>query len=195
MSPNKTKRRSRLPKTKSPEEWQRFFRSIDVRYDSQSRNHAALYLMYASGLRVGECLALHTTDVDLERMFVHVREGKTGERNVPLPDDDLLRMTLRRWLAIRGRWQPESPNLFVTKPGKPLATNALRDSMNVYAVRAGIGHATPHALRHSCATELLANGASPIGVQRILGHARLSTTLDIYASAADCHAAEAMLRR
>jgi integrase/recombinase XerC len=67
--------------------------------------------------------------------------------------------------------------------------------MAVYAQRAGIGHTTPHMLRHSAATEMLAAGAPPIGVQRVLGHRSLSTTLTTYAHAADVHAAEAMARR
>ena len=151
--------------------------------------------MYMSGIRVGECLSLHVEDLDFDRMRLHVREGKTGERAIPLPDNDKLRKTVERWLTFRGGWNPTSPLLFVTRPGGPLTSNAVRESMRLYAARAGVGHASCHMLRHSAATELLAQGASPIGVQRILGHARLSTTLNIYASAADSHAAEAMAKR
>jgi len=50
-------------------------------------------------------------------------------------------------------------------------------------------------LRHSAATEMLANGAPPIGVQRVLGHRSLRTTLETYAHACDTHAAEAIARR
>lgn len=188
-------RKNRLPKTKSPEEWHRFFSVINCRYDTQARNHAALRLMYAAGLRVGECLSLHVEDLDRDRMRVHVRDGKSGERNVPLPDDPMLMKSIERWLAVRSRWSPESGVLFVTKSGKPLSTNAIRESMKTYATRAGIDQAHPHMLRHSCATELLANGASPLGVQRVLGHARLSTTIGVYAHACDTHAAQAMLKR
>lgn len=193
--PARENMKAKLPKTKSPEEWTALFSAIDTRYETQTRNHALLYLLYMSGLRVGEALSLHLCDLDFERMRLHVRKGKSGERNIPLPESDTLEMTIGRWLGVRERWNPDSPLLFVTKPGMPLSSNAVRESMSVYAERAGIGHATPHQLRHSAATELLAHGASPIGVQRILGHARLSTTLDIYASAADCHAAEAMSKR
>jgi len=188
-------RKSRLPKTKTPEEWSAFFTAISTRYPTQTRNHAALSLMYATGLRVGECLALHVGDLDFDRMRLRVREGKTGERYVPLPDNQELKKSVDRWLVVRERWSPESPLLFVTKPGGRLSSNAMRESVSVYAARAGVGHATPHMLRHSCATELLANGASPIGVQRVLGHARLATTVTVYAHATDTHAAEAMMKR
>ena len=52
-----------------------------------------------------------------------------------------------------------------------------------------------HMLRHSAATEMLANGAPPIGVQRVLGHRSLRTTLETYAHACDTHAFEAMAHR
>lgn len=193
--PRPKERKARLPKTKTPEEWQLFFRAISTRYDTQVRNLAALRLMYAVGLRVGETVQLSIKDLDLDLMKVHVRNGKSGERYVPLPDDADLMRSMTAWLEVRSRWNPDGDLLFVTKPGKPLSTNAVRESMKVYAERASIGHASCHQLRHSCATELLAAGASPIGVQRVLGHRSLQTTLSVYAHAADSHAREAMDRR
>ena len=193
MSP---RAKSVLPKTRTKEEWTSFFDAIDTRYPTQARNHALLFLLYQTGLRVGEALALRVRDVDFALGKLTVTEGKTGQRTVPLPNDaGELQATMDRWLAFRSAWSPKSDLLFVTSAGGPLKPSAVRRSMAVYGERAGIGHVTPHMLRHSCATELLANGASPIGVQRVLGHARLSTTLDVYASAADSHAAEAMSKR
>jgi len=188
-------RKNTLPKTKTAEEWRAFFKAIETRYDTQKRNAALLRLMYASGLRVGEAVQLSVKDCDLDLMKVHVRAGKTGERVVPLPDDDALVRSLGEWLEVRAMWSPESDRLFVTKPGRSLSTNAVRESMKVYAERAGIGHVSCHQMRHSCATELLANGASPIGVQRVLGHRSLRTTLTVYSHAADTHAQEAMRHR
>ena len=188
--------KSVLPKTRTKGEWVAFFGVIDTRYPTQARNHALLSLMYATGLRVGESLALKVRDVDFELGKLTVTEGKTGMCTVPLPQDmDALKATLDRWLGCRSAWHPQSDLLFITSAGWPMRASAVRRSMALYGERAGIGHVTPHMLRHSCATELLANGASPIGVQRVLGHARLSTTLDVYASAADSHAAEAMSKR
>lgn len=188
-------RKSQLPKTKTPQEWRLLFRAIDTRYDTQKRNDALLRLLYGLGLRVGEGVQLSLKDVDLSLMKVHVRHGKSGERIVPMPDDPELITSLTRWLEVRERWNPESQMLFVTKPGRPLSTNAVRESVRLYGERAGIGHVTPHMARHSAATEMLANGASPIGVQRVLGHRLLTTTLAIYSHAADTHAREAMSKR
>lgn len=193
------RRKNVLPKTKTPEEWSRLFKSIDTRYPTQARNHALLFLLYATGLRVGEALALRVKDIDFDLEKVTVVEGKTGQRVVPFPHTepmhDLLITTLTRWLTVRDGWAPPSDDLFVTKSGASLGSNAVRRSLEVYGERSGVGHCSPHQLRHSCATQLLANGASPIGVQRVLGHRNLSTTLNVYAWAADTHAAEAMARR
>lgn len=194
--PARSERKNRLPKTKTPEEWSAFFKAIDTRYDSGRRSYALFYLLYQSGLRIGEALQLEVKDVSVdETLRVHVREGKSGERWVPLPDDPGLIRAMNRWLEVRARWNPDCTLLFVTKPGKALSSNAARESMNVIAKRAGIGHTSCHQLRHSLATELLSRGASAIGVQRILGHRLLSTTLAVYAHAADTHAREAMAHR
>ena len=190
-----TERKSRLPKTKTPEEWQAFFKSIDTRYDSGKRNFALFYLLYAGALRIGEALQLEVQDFDGGLLRVHVRAGKTGERFVPLPDDPALIKSINAWLEVRSRWNPTTFLLFTTKPGKALSTNAARESMKLYGERAGIGHVHPHMARHSAATELLSHGASPIGVQKILGHRSLSTLLSTYSHACDTHAREAMARR
>lgn len=194
-----SRKKNVLPKTKTPAEWARLFKSIDTRYPTQARNHALLLLLYATGLRVGEALSLRVKDVDFDLEKLTVVEGKTGQRIVPLPQSEPIRgeleETLKRWLAIRAEWSVSGDALFVSKTGEAMRSSAVRRSMEVYGVRSGIGHVSPHMLRHSAATEMLANGASPIGVQRVLGHRRLSTTLDVYSWAADTHAAEAMAKR
>jgi len=193
MAPRK---KDTLPKTKAPEEWERFFACIDTRYPTQARNHALLLVMYVTALRVGEALSLRVRDVDFESGRVTVVSGKTGQRVVPLPPErDELERSVDRWLDCREQWGPRSDLLFVTRAGAPLQPSAVRRSMSLYAQRSGIGHATPHMLRHSAATELLSHGAPPIGVQRVLGHSSLATTLTAYAHACDQHANEAMKRR
>ena len=188
------RRKNTLPKTKTPEEWAGLFRCIQTRSPTAARNHALLYLTYLTGLRIGETLALRMQDVNLDLLKVHVTEGKTGERVVPLPDEPALEKSLSRWLAIRTDWAQDDL-LFITRTGRPLRSSAVRRSMEIYGRRCGIGHVTPHMLRHSAATEMLANGAPPIGVQRVLGHRSLRTTMEVYAHACDTHAVEAMSRR
>jgi site-specific recombinase XerD len=185
-----------LPMTKSPQEWGLLFDSIDKRYPTQARNYALLYLMYVTGLRVGEALALRVKDVDFDLGKVTVVAGKTGQRVVPLPDYATeLKHSMARWLAFRESWNPKSDLLFVTARGRPIHDSEVRRAIARYGERSGIGHVTPHMLRHSAATEMLAAGAPPIGVQRVLGHKSLRTTLETYAHACDTHALEAMNMR
>jgi site-specific recombinase XerD len=189
------RQRNVLPKTKTAAQWAAFFGCIETRYPTAARNHVLLYLTYVTGLRIGEALALGVRDVDLDLLRVHVVRGKTGERFVPLPDDPNLAESLTRWLRVRDVWSPPSDLLFVTKAGRPLRAAAVRRTVELYSQRSEIGHVTPHMLRHSAATEMLAHGAPPIGVQRVLGHRSLRTTLETYAHACDTHAAEAMACR
>lgn len=112
------RKKSVLPKTKTPDEWAAFFGCIQTRYPTAARNHAMLYLTYMAGLRIGETLALRVHDVDLDLLKVHVTRGKTGERIVPLPDDPRLAQSLARWLQARDAW-PASDLLFITSPSSP----------------------------------------------------------------------------
>jgi site-specific recombinase XerD len=185
--------KSVLPKTKTPAEWAHLLGCIETRYPTQARNHALLSLMYLTAIRVGEALALRVQDVDLDLGKVTVPEGKTGQRAIPLPEDTAsLRCSMDRWLAVRESWKPDSDLLFVTATGAPVRTSAVRRTLALYGERSGVGHVTPHMLRHSAATEMLAAGAPPIGVQRVLGHRSLRTTLECYSHACDTHALEAM---
>src|SRR5450759_3694531 len=113
------RRKSVLPKTKTPQEWAALFDCIATRYPTAARNHALLYLTYLTGLRIGETLALRVKDLDFDRLKVHVTQGKTGERMVPLPDDPALESTIARWLQIREKW-PTGDLLFITRSGAPL---------------------------------------------------------------------------
>ena len=193
------RKRDALPKTRTEDEWRALFEVIDTRYPTQKRNHALLMLMWMLGLRVGEALALQVADIDFDLEKVAVTNGKSGARVVPFPGTtdrrNELVSALQRWLQVRSEWNPPSAFVFVTRTGEPLTSSAVRRSMLVYGERAGIGHVTPHMLRHSCATDLLAHGASPLGVSRVLGHRNVGTTLSVYAWAADQHAREAMSKR
>lgn len=105
-----------------------------------------------------------------------------------------LEKSLGRWLRARGSWAPGTRRRSVMKSGQAPRSSTVRRSMELHGQRGGIGHVTPHVLRHSAATEMLASGAPRIGVRRVLGHRSLRTTLETNAHACDLHAAEAMAR-
>ncbi|MCB9761974.1 MAG: tyrosine recombinase XerC [Alphaproteobacteria bacterium] len=137
-----------------------------------TRNRAILELMYGAGLRVGELAALDRDDVDLDERLVLVRGGKGGkDRQVPFgpPAAD----ALRAWLATR---EGGVPALFLNRYLTRLSSRAVHRIVQQSGVRNGIAGVHPHALRHSCATHLLAGGADLRAIQEQLGHASLSTT-------------------
>ena len=157
------------------------------------RDRAILELLYAGGLRVSEVTALRTSDLGLDLGRVQVRGKGDKERIVPLgkPAQD----ALSEYLAQR---RPELAEVRATKPAKGVARPSListRNSPFLFIARGGrkltrqriwqmVGsasassgrHASPHMLRHSCATHMVENGADLRTVQTILGHADISTT-------------------
>jgi integrase/recombinase XerD len=137
---------------------------------------AIFMLAYGAGLRISELVSLETTDIDSERMLLHVRESKTGPRYVM--------MSPRVLEALRAYWRafrPREPRLF---PGRKkgatdphLSREAVHGVLAKAALAAGITKTvSPHTVRHSFATHLLETGADVRAVQLLLGHACLEST-------------------
>ena len=144
-----------------------------------ARDRALLELLYGTGLRVGEAVALDLGDLSAGE--VRVRHGKGDkERHVPLGDK--ARQALDGYLALRsGLAHPKSgfldgSALFVTRRGARIGQREVRRLVDAWAARAGVPPTHPHALRHSYATHLLGSGADLRAIQELLGHASLKTT-------------------
>jgi integrase/recombinase XerD len=141
--------------------------------------HTLLYrgvamVLYGTGLRISEALALEVTDIDGSRGVLRVRHGKGNKaREVMLAKEVY---TWLRWYWAKCR--PRPPFLFaLPRTGRPPSMAAVRTSLSHAAVNARIGkHVTPHVLRHSFATHLLEAGTDIRVVQALLGHASISTT-------------------
>lgn len=142
------------------------------------RLRCAVAIMFRSGLRVSELLALRPRHVDLERNLVRVENGKGGaDRTVGIDDGALL--YVERWLARRQAMGLSSrAPLFVTLDGRPWTRQALSASLKAAATRAGIEKRVhPHQLRASMAVEMhLGEGVPVKAVQQQLGHASVATT-------------------
>jgi len=144
------------------------------------RDRAILELLYGTGIRVGECERLDTTDLDLSSGTLLVRNGKgRKDRIVPLTAYataalDLYLREDRPELVRRA----SPPALFLARgTGRRLMLQTIERLVKVHGQAAGIrGRVTPHALRHACATHLLQGGADVRHVQALLGHKSLNTT-------------------
>jgi integrase/recombinase XerD len=171
-----------LPKALGRDEVERILASPAATRDSKeseaiaSRNRALLEVFYAGGLRVSELVGLRLEDVKLDSGYVLVR-GKGGkERIVPLgtPSVEALGPYLReaRLVLCNGK---TSAQLFVGRGGRKLTRAWMWKIVSDASMAAG-RHASPHMLRHSCATHMVENGADLRTVQTILGHSDISTT-------------------
>jgi integrase/recombinase XerD len=138
------------------------------------RDSAILELLYAGGLRVSEVTGLRTEDIFLDEGRVMVRGKGDKERIIPLGRAAIT--ALERYLKnLRPRLaslrNADRSRLFLSVRGRPLTRQWVWQ-----LVKAADNHASPHMLRHSCATHMVEHGADLRTVQTILGHADISTT-------------------
>jgi integrase/recombinase XerD len=149
------------------------------------RDTAMLEVLYATGLRVSELVHLQLGDVDFDRGLVRCVGKGRKERLVPI--GAAARQRLLAYLhdarpllvrsTVRARKGPASNALFVTSQAKAMTRQGFWKLLKRYAVAAGIDKPiSPHKLRHSFATHLLAGGADLRAVQLMLGHADIGTT-------------------
>ncbi len=142
------------------------------------RDAAMLELLYATGIRVGELVALDVDDVDRERNLVRVFGKGRKERSVPFGHPAA--RALDRWLVLgRPAMVAEGAGaaLFVGARGRRIDQRAVRTLVHQRVAQVpGAPDIGPHGLRHTAATHLLEGGADLRAVQELLGHASLATT-------------------
>ena len=139
-----------------------------------ARDVALLTLLYGAGLRISEGLSLKRGDVPLGASLNVVGKGRK-ERSVPLLP--VVREAAERYAALIPFSGAREEPLFLSRRGKPMSAREAQALMQRLRGRLGLGErATPHALRHSFATHLLAGGGDLRAVQELFGHASLSTT-------------------
>jgi integrase/recombinase XerD len=180
-----------LPKFLSMEEVDRLLDQPDTSTPRGMRDKALLEVLYATGLRVSELVALRAGDLNLADGYLTCIGKGDKQRMVPLGHEaaDWVRRYIHqaRGQLTKGK---SSPWLFVNaRDGSALSRVGFWKVLKEYGLRAGITRdISPHVLRHSFATHLLERGADLRMIQVMLGHADLSTT-QIYT-----HVLEARLR-
>jgi integrase/recombinase XerD len=144
----------------------------------ETRDAAMLELLYATGLRVSELVALRLNDINFEAGYLRTLGKGSKERIVPIGRAAQNKI-LKYLHSARQRLlkHKESVYLFVNRSGTKLSRQAFWKAIKKYTRRAGIAkRTTPHTLRHSFASHLLERGADLRSVQMMLGHSDISTT-------------------
>jgi integrase/recombinase XerD len=171
-----------LPKSLSRDEVEATLAGIQPRNEtarSQAlalRDRAMLELLYAGGVRVSEVADARLEDLKLDMGYILVRGKGDKERIVPLgvPAQQTLQQYLKSGREVLAR-KISSPLLFLGTGARRLTRQRVWQLVGKASLASG-RHASPHMLRHSCATHMVENGADLRTVQTILGHADISTT-------------------
>lgn len=139
------------------------------------RDKLIVDILYSTGIRRSELLAIADHDISTERgeIKVHGKGGK--DRIVPIPPQLCDRISRYRVLR-QNRWGNTAGVFLISHRGKPLNNDALSRIVKIELAATSTGRKTPHTLRHSCATALLKEGAEINSVKELLGHSSLATT-------------------
>jgi integrase/recombinase XerD len=172
------KQSRRLPQVLTRDEVARLLEAPRGTKHAALRDRALLELMYACGLRASEAIGIEIGDVDLESGILRARGKGSKERLVPIGS-----AASRALVAYLGRGRPRlvgdrlEARLFVNHRGGGLTRQGLYKIVQRHARAAGLdGKMSPHTLRHTFATHLLAGGCDLRSLQEMLGHADIATT-------------------
>ncbi|HEY8582587.1 MAG TPA: tyrosine recombinase, partial [Capillimicrobium sp.] len=168
----------RLPAVLSRDEIARLLAAPRGTEPAALRDRALLELMYACGLRASEAIGLTVGDVDLDAGMLRATGKGSKERIVPVGRQAIsaLRAYVERGRPAFVGVQAE-PHLFVNQRGTGLTRQGLYKIVQGYARSVGLdGKMSPHTLRHTFATHLLAGGCDLRALQEMLGHADIATT-------------------
>jgi integrase/recombinase XerD len=169
----------RIPQVLNPESVEKLLASPQPTERFYLRDRALLETLYATGSRASEVVHLTMADLHLDSGFCKCLGKGNKQRVVPLGRPAI--EALRKYLAdLRPRLvkaAPEATPVFVSRGGRALTREMLWILVKKYARRASLPpKVSPHTLRHSFATHLLAGGADLRAVQELLGHANIRTT-------------------
>ena len=168
------KTEKKLPEILSPGEINSLFAQLN-RYDFKGKRDRAIFeVMYATGMRASEIVAIKKSDVNFRWKRISCVSGN-GKRSIPLHNEAI--DALREYTNDCRHFLKNTKLLFVNSAGEQMSRQGLWKLIKEYAKKAGIRKdITPNMLRHSFAAHLIANGADLKSVQEMLGHSDISTT-------------------
>lgn len=173
------KQPKRLPTFVKESEMDRLFEYYPFSDDYEGcRNRTLLMMLYHTGLRAAELLAMQPHDIDLQHRQLRVTGKGNKQRIVPFGDE--LASTLQHYLQERANYfaeLPHAPQLLLNIQGRALTYAALKKVVHdTLSAVTSQKKKTPHVLRHSFATAMLAHGAQLEAIQQLLGHESVATT-------------------
>ena len=178
----KFKQERKLPKTLTVSEVSKLLKCFDIDTSSIStfaqkeyiRDAALIDLLISTGIRIGEAAVIVLDDIIISEHTILIH-GKGRKQRLIYISSPITWDRLK--ILVKERKKSDDNHLFVNRYGKPLSIHGIEDIYKKYIKRAQIAtKSTPHYLRHTFATNLLANGADLRSVQEILGHASVATT-------------------
>ena len=165
------KNKKTVYKVLTKEELSAFFNCVD-----NYKFKTIFMLAYGSGLRIGEIVNLHISDIDSKQMRIFIREGKGNKERYTILSKTSLEMLRIYWKNYR---KPvKSDKIFLTELDAPMTVGVIRDRFRRYRKKAGLNEkVTMHTLRHCYATNLIENGATLIQVKELMGHSNIRSTM------------------
>lgn len=163
-------------------ELKQFFRAFDVTKFDQYRDWVIARLIFDCGARIGELLEVVPADIDLRANAMLLRKTKSGKQRF-VYFSQKTRNHLKSWMAYKDRYS-DSPYLFPTNRGTKLKIEGIERSFRLRSRDVGL-IVTPHMLRNNFAKRYLINGGDLATLSRLLGHADVSITSQIYLDFAD----------
>jgi site-specific recombinase XerD len=160
---------NKLPAVLSKKEVKRIFDGI-----TNLKHRTIISLIYSCGLRVSEVQNLKASDIDSDRMQIHIHLGKGAKDRYVMLSEKILHL-------LREYWQYYRPKNFLFEGatrGKAIAVRTIQQAFSQAVIKSGIKKSvSTHTMRHSFATHLLENGINLLEIQKLLGHSHISTTL------------------
>ncbi|WP_102262186.1 tyrosine recombinase XerC [Mesobacillus jeotgali] len=169
----------RLPDFFYEEELSQLFNACETETAIGKRNKALLELLYATGIRVGECCKIQLKDIDLSLSTVLIHGKRKKDRYVPFGSfaQDAIEDYIVNGRPELLKTKDDHGQLFLNFRGGPLTDRGIREILNKLIEKSALtGKIHPHKLRHSFATHMMSNGADMRTVQELMGHAFLSST-------------------